>query len=128
MKYDPQKIGLIHMAKSRSKTRAEKEEMLFETNGYCYVGLKYAGLNLCPKEGKKLSIDEVEAAHIIAHSKGGDECVAMCSHCNNQQGSFSLTEFDLALIMRAFEKHGKSEFSARLLTFAQDLFTEFQQS
>ncbi len=95
MKYDPRKIGIIRMAKNRSKTNAEKEEMLLETESKCWVDFHYPGV--CPQKGKRLSAKTVIAAHIVAHSKGGDDCVGMCAHCNAEQGVLPLEEYELIL-------------------------------
>lgn len=117
MKYDFTKIGVTPLAKTRSKTKAEKALMLLETKGKCWVDYHYSGL--CLQKGKRLTEDTVVAGHIVAHSKGGDACVAMCDKCNNDQGSFSLEEYVLVLEHRIRKLRGELDRTPNLL------YTEF---
>ncbi len=98
MNRDFSKIGVTPLAKNRSKTKAEKALMLLETKSLCWVDYMYPGI--CPQRGKRLNEKTVIAAHIIAHYKGGNDCVAMCEHCNAEQSTLPLSEYILILEYR----------------------------
>lgn len=117
MKYDFSKIGVTPLAKTRSKTKAEKALMLLETKGKCWVDYHYSGV--CPQKGKRLTEDTVVAGHIVAHSKGGDDCVAMCEKCNSDQSALSLEEYVLVLEHRLKKLNSGLDRSANLI------YTEF---
>jgi hypothetical protein len=95
MNYDPSDFGVTFLAAGRSKTKEQKLVMLAETEGKCWVDYYYPGV--CPQKGRKLTVNTVIAAHIVAHSKGGDDCVGMCAHCNAEQGVLPLEEYELIL-------------------------------
>lgn len=95
MSIDFDSLGVTVFADSRSKTKEEKLVMLAETEGKCWVDFHYPGV--CPQKGRKLTVKTVIAAHIVAHSKGGDDCVGMCAHCNAEQGVLPLEEYELIL-------------------------------
>lgn len=116
MKYNPKNFGVTPLAKNRSKTKAEKVRMLTETGYLCHVDKHFPGR--CRQHGEHLNETNVVAAHILAHSKGGDECVAMCEKCNLEQGTMHLKEFDVVNMLRMFEDHGlpdQSDFVFQLL-------------
>jgi hypothetical protein len=120
MAYDFSKIGVTLLAHHRSRTDAEKSLMLIETDGKCWVHFHYPELCLSrPKNGKRLAIKETVAAHIIAHSKGGDDCVPMCDKCNNDQGAASLEEYVLVL------EHRLKKLNSGLDRPVNFLYTEF---
>jgi len=117
MNRDLSKIGVTPLAKNRSKTKAEKAVMLLETKSLCWVDYMYPGI--CPQRGKRLNENTVIAAHIIAHSKGGNDCVAMCGHCNAEQSTLPLDEYILILEHRFGKLNGIIDNRANLL------YTEF---
>jgi hypothetical protein len=117
MNHDFSKIGVTPLAKYRSKTKAEKAEMLLETEGKCWVDYMYPGI--CPQRGKRLTEKTVIAAHIIAHSKGGNDCVPMCAHCNAEQSTLPLDEYVLILEHRFKRLYPRLDRSENLL------YTEF---
>jgi hypothetical protein len=120
MNYDFSKIGVTLLAQHRSRTDAEKSLMLIETDGKCWVHFHYPELCLSrPKNGKRLMLKETVAAHIIAHSKGGDACVPMCDKCNTDQGAASLEEYVGILEMRMRKLY------PRLYRPVNLLYTEF---
>lgn len=93
--FDLSKIGVQRLASKRSKTEAEMIRLRLETNGLCWVDYHYPGV--CPQKGKRLNSKTDRAAHKVAHSLGGDDCVAMCEHCNAEQGTLPLEEYELIL-------------------------------
>ena len=97
MKYDPSKFGVISMAKHRSKSRADVVIALGKQNNLCWADFHFPGS--CPQHGKKLVAADAEAGHVIPYSRGGDECVALCKHCNRLQGSNHLRHFCAILTM-----------------------------
>jgi hypothetical protein len=117
LKYDFSKIGVTPLAKTRSKTKAEKALMLLETKGKCWVDYHYSGV--CPQKGKRLTEDTVVAGHIVAHSKGGDDCVPMCAYCNAEQSTLPLSEYILILEHRFKRLYPRLDRSENLL------YTEF---
>lgn len=117
MTYDFTKIGVTPLAATRSKTQAEKDLMLLETDGKCWVDYHYSGI--CSQKGKRLTKKETVAAHIIAHSKGGDDCVPMCEKCNADQSALPLEEYVLILEHRIRKLRGELDRTPNLL------YTEF---
>jgi hypothetical protein len=124
MNYDFSKIGVTVLAATRSKTQAEKDLMLLDTDGKCWVDHFYPGL--CAQKGKRLSaytikknVKTVRAGHIIAHSKGGDDCVPMCDSCNADQSALPLYDYVLVLEGRFKRLY------PRLDRFENLLYTEF---
>jgi hypothetical protein len=89
------KLGIVALAANRSKTEAEMVRLRLETRGLCWVDYHYSGV--CPQKGKRLNSKTDRAAHKVAHSRGGDDCVAMCNHCNAEQGTLPLEEYELIL-------------------------------
>jgi hypothetical protein len=122
MKYNPKNFGVTPLAKNRSKTKAEKVQMLTETGYLCHVDKHFPGR--CRQRGEHLNETNVVAAHILAHSKGGDECVAMCEKCNAEQGTMHLKEFDVVNMLRMFEDHGLPDQSDFVFQLLKEKFAE----
>jgi hypothetical protein len=112
MNYDPNNFGVTFLAAGRSKTKDQKLVMLAETEGKCWVDYHHPGV--CPQKGRKLTVNTVIAAHIVAHSKGGDDCVGMCEHCNAEQGVLPLDEYEIALLYRQLSGDQKIAFKQQL--------------
>jgi hypothetical protein len=87
--------GYALTANRRSLTKTEKMGLLAETNGQCWVDYYYPGV--CPQQSAFLTVNTVRAAHKTAHSRGGDDFVGMCQHCNAEQGTLPLEEYELIL-------------------------------
>jgi len=91
--------------RKRNLNDAERKALHKRAGGRC----ENPGCNI-GKPGKKLTLDDMEAGHMRAHSKGGSATLAnskcLCHGCNKKQGTMSWPAFLKSQDKALYERTG----------------------